>query len=82
MHKVRGADAAMEVVGSPAKLELAIDLIRPGGTLSSVGVHTATHFPFRQAKHMTKISPTRVADARLVTTQKNYCRKAWCNITR
>ena len=48
--KVRGADAAMEVVGSPAKLELAIDLIRPGGTLSSVGVHTATHFPFSPGK--------------------------------
>lgn len=42
----RGADAVMEVVGNPATLKLAIDLIRPGGTISSVGVHTAQHFPF------------------------------------
>jgi threonine dehydrogenase-like Zn-dependent dehydrogenase len=42
----RGADAAMEVVGSDKALKLAIDLIRPGGTISSVGVHTAQHFSF------------------------------------
>jgi threonine dehydrogenase-like Zn-dependent dehydrogenase len=42
----RGVDAAMEVVGNPATLKLAIDLIRPGGTISSVGVHTAKHFSF------------------------------------
>jgi threonine dehydrogenase-like Zn-dependent dehydrogenase len=42
----RGADAIMEVVGSPATLKLAIDLLRPGGTISSVGVHTAPHFSF------------------------------------
>jgi len=42
----RGADAVMEVVGSPASLKLAIDLVRPGGTISSVGVHTAPHFSF------------------------------------
>src|SRR6185295_7939339 len=42
----RGADAVMEVVGSPASLKLAIDLLRPGGTISSVGVHTAPHFAF------------------------------------
>lgn len=42
----RGADAVMEVVGSPATLKLAIDLIRPGGTISSVGVHTAKTFSF------------------------------------
>ena len=42
----RGADAVMEVVGSSATLKLAIDLIRPGGTISSVGVHTAKHFSF------------------------------------
>lgn len=41
-----GADAVMEVVGSPDTLRLAIDLLRPGGTISSVGVHTAKHFPF------------------------------------
>jgi threonine dehydrogenase-like Zn-dependent dehydrogenase len=42
----RGADAVMEVVGSEATLKLAIDLLRPGGTISSVGVHTAPHFSF------------------------------------
>jgi len=42
----RGADAAMEVVGSEKSLRLAIDLIRPGGIISSVGVHTAENFSF------------------------------------
>ena len=42
----RGADAVMEVVGSDQALRLAIDLLRPGGTISSVGVHTAKHFSF------------------------------------
>jgi len=42
----RGADAVMEVVGSESSLKLAIDLLRPGGTISSVGVHTAKTFSF------------------------------------
>jgi threonine dehydrogenase-like Zn-dependent dehydrogenase len=42
----RGADAVMEVVGSSDALRLAIDLLRPGGTISSVGVHTAKDFSF------------------------------------
>jgi len=42
----RGADAVMEVVGSDKSLKLAIDLIRPGGIISSVGVHTANNFSF------------------------------------
>ncbi len=42
----RGTDAVMEVVGSDKSLRLAIDLIRPGGTISSVGVHTANNFSF------------------------------------
>jgi len=42
----RGADALMEVVGSTETLRLAIDLLRPGGTISSVGVHTAKDFAF------------------------------------
>lgn len=42
----RGADGIMEVVGSPDTLKLAIELLRPGGTISSVGVHTAKHFSF------------------------------------
>jgi threonine dehydrogenase-like Zn-dependent dehydrogenase len=42
----RGADGVMEVVGSNASLQLAIDILRPGGIISSVGVHTEKHFPF------------------------------------
>ena len=42
----RGADGVMEVVGSSETLKLAIDLLRPGGTISSVGVHTAKQFAF------------------------------------
>src|SRR5436190_9147580 len=42
----RGADAVMEVVGSEQTLKLAIDILRPGGTISSVGVHTAKYFAF------------------------------------
>lgn len=42
----RGADAVMEVVGSSDALRLAIELLRPGGTISSVGVHTAKNFSF------------------------------------
>lgn len=42
----RGADTVMEVAGSEATLKMAIDLLRPGGTISSVGVHTAQHFSF------------------------------------
>ena len=44
--KGRGADAVMEVVGSAEALRSAIDLLRPGGTISSVGVHTAKNFSF------------------------------------
>lgn len=42
----RGADAVMEVVGSGEALRLAIGLLRAGGTISSVGVHTAKNFSF------------------------------------
>jgi len=42
----RGADAVMEVVGNPEALRLAINLLRPGGIISSVGVHTAKNFSF------------------------------------
>ncbi len=42
----RGADAVMEVVGARAATELAISLLRPGGVLSSVGVHTDERFGF------------------------------------
>jgi threonine dehydrogenase-like Zn-dependent dehydrogenase len=42
----RGADAVMEVVGSADALSLAIKLLRPGGIISSAGVHTSKTFPF------------------------------------
>lgn len=35
----RGADAALEIVGLSPALKLAFDIIRPWGTISSVGVH-------------------------------------------
>jgi len=37
----RGADVVMEVVGLPPALRLAYDIVRPFGTISSVGVHNA-----------------------------------------
>jgi threonine dehydrogenase-like Zn-dependent dehydrogenase len=46
----RGADAVMEVVGSQDALRLAIDILRPGGTISSVGVHSSKHFSFSPAE--------------------------------
>ncbi len=41
----RGADAVLEAVGAGPALELAIDLLRPGGTISIAGYHTADVFP-------------------------------------
>ncbi|KAI8579580.1 hypothetical protein K450DRAFT_241667 [Umbelopsis ramanniana AG] len=42
----RGADIVLEVVGHSSALELAYTVMRPGGVLSSVGVHTAPTWPF------------------------------------
>jgi threonine dehydrogenase-like Zn-dependent dehydrogenase len=42
----RGADAVLEVVGSPDAGRLAYDLVRPGGTISVVGVHNEAGFSF------------------------------------
>jgi threonine dehydrogenase-like Zn-dependent dehydrogenase len=42
----RGADAVLEAVGSPEAGRLAFELIRPGGTISTVGVHHEAGFPF------------------------------------
>lgn len=42
----RGADAALEAVGSSGSLKLAYDLVRPGGIISSVGVNTDQYLPF------------------------------------
>jgi len=42
----RGSGAVMEVVGASSSLGLAYQLIRPGGIISSVGVHTTDTWPF------------------------------------
>jgi len=42
----RGADGVMEAVGSEQSLKLAINILRPGGIISSAGVHTAKYFAF------------------------------------
>ncbi len=42
----RGVDAVLEVVGSAAAGKAAIDLVRPGGIISTVGVHTEQHMAF------------------------------------
>lgn len=41
-----GPDAVLEVVGSLPAQQLAYDLVRPGGILSVVGVHTTGNFAF------------------------------------
>jgi threonine dehydrogenase-like Zn-dependent dehydrogenase len=42
----RGADAVLEIVGSPQATRMAVDLVRPGGTIAAVGVHTEEQFAF------------------------------------
>ncbi|CEL58010.1 putative zinc-binding alcohol dehydrogenase Rv1895 OS=Mycobacterium tuberculosis GN=Rv1895 PE=3 SV=1 [Rhizoctonia solani AG-1 IB] len=40
-----GCDAILEVVGNNSALQLAYELVRPFGVISSVGVHTHPQFP-------------------------------------
>lgn len=40
----RGVDAVLEAVGSPEAVRLAYRLVRPGGVIASVGVHTTGSF--------------------------------------
>ncbi|CAG8469302.1 7973_t:CDS:2 [Paraglomus occultum] len=42
----RGADVILEAVGSNSALTLALELVRPGGVISSVGVNNSDTFPF------------------------------------
>jgi 2-desacetyl-2-hydroxyethyl bacteriochlorophyllide A dehydrogenase len=42
----RGADGVMEAVGSHSAVRLAFELVRPGGTVSSVGVCTDDYIAF------------------------------------
>jgi threonine dehydrogenase-like Zn-dependent dehydrogenase len=46
----RGADAVLEVVGNPAAQRLAYEMVRPGGIISVVGVHTSPQFAFSPAE--------------------------------
>lgn len=39
----RGADAVIEAVGTPSATRTAADLVRPGGVIAAVGVHTEDH---------------------------------------
>lgn len=39
----RGADAAIEAVGNASATRLAADLLRPGGRIGALGVHTEPH---------------------------------------
>jgi 2-desacetyl-2-hydroxyethyl bacteriochlorophyllide A dehydrogenase len=41
-----GADTILEAVGIPSAQDLAFRLVRPGGTISAIGVHTAKTFTF------------------------------------
>ncbi|OZJ04897.1 hypothetical protein BZG36_02510 [Bifiguratus adelaidae] len=42
----RGVDLVLEVVGHTSALELGYTILRPAGTISSIGVHTHKIFPF------------------------------------
>jgi len=46
----RGADGVLELVGNHAAHRLAVDLVRPGGTISVVGVHNEAQFAFSPAE--------------------------------
>jgi len=42
----RGADVVLECVGNHKAVELAIDCVRPAGTISAVGVNDVIEYPF------------------------------------
>ncbi len=46
----RGADAVLEVVGNASAQRLAYEMVRPGGVISVVGVHTLAPFAFSPAE--------------------------------
>jgi 2-desacetyl-2-hydroxyethyl bacteriochlorophyllide A dehydrogenase len=46
----RGADGILEAVGSAGAGRLALELVRPGGTISTAGVHTEPGMPFSPAE--------------------------------
>jgi threonine dehydrogenase-like Zn-dependent dehydrogenase len=46
----RGVDAVVEAVGSQQSTRLAFDLVRPGGTIAALGVHTEPHLAIAPAE--------------------------------
>lgn len=49
IHRItdgRGADGVLELVGMPAAQRLAYQLVRPGGTIATVGCHCDQNFAF------------------------------------
>ena len=44
-----GADSILEAVGNPSAQELAFQLVRPGGVIAAIGVHTSDRFAFSPA---------------------------------
>jgi 2-desacetyl-2-hydroxyethyl bacteriochlorophyllide A dehydrogenase len=46
----RGVDAVLEAVGNLPASHLAMSLVRPGGTIMAVGVHTESGFPFKPSE--------------------------------
>jgi len=45
----RGVDAVIEAVGNESAQALAFQIVRPGGIIATIGVHTADHFVFKPA---------------------------------
>jgi threonine dehydrogenase-like Zn-dependent dehydrogenase len=45
----RGVDAVIEAVGNESAQRLAYDMVRPGGIISTIGVHTTDSFVFMPA---------------------------------
>jgi threonine dehydrogenase-like Zn-dependent dehydrogenase len=46
----RGVDAVVEAIGSGEAARLGFELVRPGGTIATVGVHHEAQFPFSPAQ--------------------------------
>lgn len=45
----RGVDAVIEAVGNEPAQQMAFELVRPGGIIATIGVHTTDHFVFKPA---------------------------------
>ncbi|ORY05240.1 S-glutathione dehydrogenase [Basidiobolus meristosporus CBS 931.73] len=46
----RGVDVVLEAVGNTSALDTAFNIMRPGGIISSIGVHNSADFPFSPAE--------------------------------